>query len=529
MRIKLLLAGSLILFFANIWGVSIYIFDESRNAGCAREMWLNNEWVVPTFNGELRDVKPVLHYYFMRVGYSLFGGHSAAGSSAGARFFSSLSGVILVWVTFLFVKKHLGEKAAFLSGLVLLAAIHNLVQFHLAVPDPYLILFIALALYLFYNYYHERKLWQIYACYAVLALGVLSKGPIALALPGFTAIMYLLYRRNFTVQSIISFRPISGVLLLLLIAAPWFVLVHLETNGAYTEGFFLKENLQRFSSTMEGHGGPFYLTLVYVIGGLLPFSFFIVHAGRFVVKEKNDLLVFSGLAALVVVVFFAISETKLPNYTTPAYPFVAVVLGAWMARYQKGDAIRLIWIAHTILLLVGIALPVGAGIGLQAEKHLAELDYLAWLFVPLPVGVGLATYFLVNKQWLGYWYSIATGAMVTSLLFFYVSFPRLDDLSPAKAWEEELSRQVNRLVIYQVVHPSFIYPRNQPIPVIATEEKLKKYLQDTPDAVVLSQRRKVKTLVEEGVLVIEKEQRDLFEPRYSVVCYAANTGIHGDE
>ena len=524
MRLKLLLAGSFILFFANIWGVSIYIFDESRNAGCAREMWMNDEWIIPTFNGELRDLKPVLHYYFMRAGYSIFGSNAA-----GARFFSSLSGVILVWVTFLFVKKHIGENAAFLSGLVLLAAIHNLVQFHLAVPDPYLILFIASALYLFYDYYRERKIWQIYACYAVMALGVLTKGPIALALPGFTAMLYLLYKRDFTFQSIISFRPVTGVLLLFLIAAPWFVLVHQATNGAFTEGFFLKHNLQRFSSTMEGHGGPFYLTLIYVIGGLLPFSFFIVHASSSVVNEKNDLLVFSGLAALVVVVFFAVSETKLPNYTTPSYPFVAIVLGAWMARFKAGDSIRYIWIAHIVLLVVAIALPVGARIGLQAEKHLAGLSYLAWLFVPFPFGTGLATLFLVKKQWLGYWYSIAGGAMVTSLLFFYVSFPRLDDLSPAKTWEKELSRQVDRLVIYQAVHPSFIYPRNQPIPVIETEEKLKNYLRETPNAVVLSQRRKVKVLVEKGVLIIDKQQRDLFEPRYSVVCYAANPGTPGNQ
>ncbi|MFM8729655.1 MAG: hypothetical protein ACKON9_31520, partial [Planctomycetaceae bacterium] len=56
-------------------------------------------------------------------------------------------------------------------------------------------------------------------------------------------------------QSALQLRPIRGVLLALLVAAPWYILVGLRTEGAWLRGFFLEHNLSRAVSTMEGHSG----------------------------------------------------------------------------------------------------------------------------------------------------------------------------------------------------------------------------------------------------------------------------------
>ncbi len=73
----------------------IYILDEAKNAQCAREMLQHNDWVVPTFNGELRTDKPVLHYYFMMIAYKVFGINEFS-----ARFFSAILGVLTVIITY---------------------------------------------------------------------------------------------------------------------------------------------------------------------------------------------------------------------------------------------------------------------------------------------------------------------------------------------------------------------------------------------------------------------------------------------
>ena len=68
----------------NIGGNTIYILDEAKNATCALEMMQRNDWVVPTFNGELRTDKPPLHYFLMLISYRVFGVNEFA-----ARFFSA--------------------------------------------------------------------------------------------------------------------------------------------------------------------------------------------------------------------------------------------------------------------------------------------------------------------------------------------------------------------------------------------------------------------------------------------------------
>nr|WP_293304666.1 hypothetical protein [Allomuricauda sp.] len=60
----------------------IYILDEARNSEAAREMFVTGDIIVPYFNGQLRTDKPPLHYFFMMLGYKLFGVNAF-----GARFF----------------------------------------------------------------------------------------------------------------------------------------------------------------------------------------------------------------------------------------------------------------------------------------------------------------------------------------------------------------------------------------------------------------------------------------------------------
>ena len=62
----------------------IIILDESKNAEAAREFIVTGQYMIPYFNGEIRVDKPPLHYYFMNLGYNIFGINSF-----GARFFST--------------------------------------------------------------------------------------------------------------------------------------------------------------------------------------------------------------------------------------------------------------------------------------------------------------------------------------------------------------------------------------------------------------------------------------------------------
>ncbi len=82
-----------------------------------------------------------------------------------------------------------------------------------------------------------------------MALGVLTKGLIALAFPGGAAFLYLIITGDWRRWR--EFRLISGLALFLLIAAPWHILAGLRnTGGEGGHGFFwfyfVNEHFLRF-------------------------------------------------------------------------------------------------------------------------------------------------------------------------------------------------------------------------------------------------------------------------------------------
>src|SRR5690606_22813978 len=184
------------------------ILDEAKNAEAAREMFVNNDWLVPTFNGELRTDKPPLHYWFMMISYKLFGV-----SAFSARLLSAVFGVLPILSTFHYTKKFLNRKIAILTTFTLCSSIFFMQEFHLAVPDPYLIFFVSFALFEFYDFYLNNKLVDRFAFYFALGLGTLAKGPVAIALPGLIALVFLLTKRDFNWRTLIRLNPLLGGIL----------------------------------------------------------------------------------------------------------------------------------------------------------------------------------------------------------------------------------------------------------------------------------------------------------------------------
>ncbi|MDP4205754.1 MAG: glycosyltransferase family 39 protein, partial [Bacteroidota bacterium] len=289
----ILFVTAIILFSANIGGMSIYMLDEAKNSECAREMLEQKDFVVPTFNYELRTDKPPLHYYFMMASYKIFGVNEF-----GARFFSAVFGALTVLITFLYSRRFINKETGLWAAIVLIASIHMVLQFHLAVPDPYLVFFFCWTLFLFIAAYKDRKTWEVYLFYAAAGLGVLAKGPVVVAIPGLAILVFLIMKKQLNWQTIKFFRPWFGILLLLAICLPWYIKVGLDTNWEWTKGFFFQHNLGRFTGEMEGHGGIFLITPGYIILGLFPFSAFIIQAVAKGWKEReNDFLFFNWIAA----------------------------------------------------------------------------------------------------------------------------------------------------------------------------------------------------------------------------------------
>lgn len=449
----LLFAVSLALLLINLGKPMIYILDEAKNAECAREMLVSGDYIVPYFNGQLRTDKPPLHYFFMVLSYKMFGV-----SAFSARFFSAVFGALTILISFLFCRKYLSEKKAWLTAAILLSSLHFNFQMRMSVPDPYLIFFMTSSFMTFYLYLIEEKKYWLWLMYIAFGLGLLTKGPVALGLPGLIMLAFIILTRRFSWALIRSFYIPAGVLIMLAIALPWYWLNYIETKGEWTEGFFFRHNLQRFSDTMEGHGGFFLLPLIMVIAGLLPLGIFSLQALiENYRKGPHEVILFVQTVVLGIVIFFSLSQTKLPNYTTPAYPFLAISLAWLLSKVVNGKAsfsgIKWAFLLYT---LIAFAIPAGVYFALRSDATVSSASWVWVCFLGMPAGVTIGWFFLKRDTLFSFLSIISFSVIITNVLFFSMAYPNVYNINPVTSSMARI-RDKPKLVYYKMMNSAYVF------------------------------------------------------------------------
>lgn len=502
---------ALALYLQNTWGVSIYILDEAKNATCAREMLESKNLFVPTFNFGLRTDKPPLHYFFMMLAYKMFGVTPFA-----ARFFSAVFGALTVLISFIYSKRFLGDRIAFWTATILLASIHLSIQFHLSVPDPYLIFFMTWSLFAFYNVFKTKSFREILFMYLAIAFGILAKGPVALLLPGLIFLLFLVFSRNLKWKTIKSFRPFLGAVIVTAVAVPWFIINGIKTNWEWTAGFFGEHNLHRFSDTMEGHGGSFLITLLFVLAGLFPFFAFLPRALAFAFKnKKNDFILFNLIAGITIVAFFSVSQTKLPNYTVPSYPFLIVLIAYLLSKTEL--SLKKLRIEYFVLLVVAVFVPIAGFVAMKHDSSLAEIRLFALWFLVLPFGIFLAYFF--REKLNNFLLLIAASGVITATVFFVIVFPKLDDQNPVSKSLGLLEGK--EIAYYQKYNPAYSFYLKKKIRPL-TYDEFPDFFQNNSDGIIISTKKKIAEIELEPEYEIIFSGKDLFESPTTVLIQQKN-------
>lgn len=429
-----LVAG--IVIFTNLGTPRLWDDDEPRNAQCAYEMYEAGNWVVPTFNGGLRTDKPILLYWFMLLAYHVFGP-----SEFSARLPSALCGIGTALLTFHLGRRLFNDRVGLWAGLLVSSSLWFVVASRAATPDGLLIFFSTLSLWLYvrgaFPLEADSSLaqsgayrgipqsgWTFVFVYAAMAMAVLAKGPIGVLLPGSVIGCFVLCmntRRRETdvdgprlglwgslravgswlvrtfgprriAETAWQLRPFSAMLIVAAIAAPWYIVVGLQTDGEWPAGFFLKHNISRFSTPMEGHGGPPLYHLFSIAVCFFPASIFLapmIHNTVRQLRAKTAIqpgLIFAVGWVVVYVAFFSIAGTKLPSYVTPTYPPLAVLTGFFFYQWATApQEISRLWqrIALVVFGLVGcvmlFALPQITAKFAPGEEWLASIGLIPLL------------------------------------------------------------------------------------------------------------------------------------------------------
>jgi len=513
----LLFIISLTLLLQNLDKPMIYILDEAKNAECAREMMVSGDFIMPYFNGQLRTDKPPLHYFFMILSYKIFGV-----SAFSARFFSVVFGALTILISFMFCRKYLGEKAGWITALVLLSSLHFNFQMRMSVPDPYLIFFMSGSFMCFYTFLIEKEKFWIMLMYLCFGLGVLTKGPLAIALPGLIMLVFLIMTKRFTWSMIHSFQIPAGIIIVLLISLPWYWLNYQASDGLWTEGFFFKHNLQRFSDTMEGHGGFFLLPLIMVIIGLLPLGIFCIQAMFLAWKRRaNEALLYSLCIVLGIIIFFSFSQTKLPNYTTPAYPFIAILIGFFLSELQGMNvSLKKVKWAYGFYTILAFLIPAVVYFGLKTDLTVHKASSVWIWFIPVPIGAVIGWYFIRRNEISKFIFSMTLFFILSNFLFFEKAYPRVYGINPVEGSLNMLRNQ-HDLVYYKMMNPAYIFNLQRLVPAIQSQVSLSLYLKEHPDAKVISRKQFQKEIQAAGDMVLVFEQKDTFESPITVIYESA--------
>ena len=302
--------------------------DEGRYAEIPREMVESGNYVVPYLNYCRYFEKPPLLYWTSALSYKAFGVNEWS-----FRLPNALFALLTALALYLFGRRWFGARCALLSSVILVSSLGFFSMGRIVTTDMLLTFLTSLALLSFYAYYREKRPTFLVLFYLALSLATLAKGPVAVVLVVLTLVLFLAAERRLSFLR--EMRPGRGAALFLVLTAPWFILISLKEKGFFYF-FFVDQHLLRFLTSKHRRTGPLYYFLPVLFGGLFPWSVFLPRA-LLAVWRRSEFRLFLIWSA-VVFVFFSLSQSKLPPYILPLFPFVSLALGCLVHEAWRGRA-----------------------------------------------------------------------------------------------------------------------------------------------------------------------------------------------
>ncbi len=513
----LLIGISSVMFFLNLGGATLWDLDEGRNSECAFEMMEAGNWIVPTFNSQLRVDKPALLYWLQILAYQAFGVNEFA-----ARFPSALAALVTVLLAYELARSMFTRGTGLLAGVIVATTPMLCGAARFANPDSLLNACTVLTLAIFWFGLAERRWWWFTLLGAASGLAVLAKGPVGLLLPGAIVTLFLVWERQWRIP--LDCRWFLAFGTFVLTALPWYVWVGIETKGEFLSGFLWKHNIERGTAAMENHHGfPGYYLVVLIVGAA-PWSIFLGIAcwfglwsairspwtrwqTRWVAGSDNpasnnqgETRVTDNAAAYrllvcwiaVYLLFFSIAATKLPNYVLPAIVPCTMLIARFLQRWQTA-AIQVpsgfIHAGVVGLILIGIVFTLGlaiaGGVGELAilrGRYFPGLEHWAFLGL-IPIIAAAACWWFARTRQHGRF--IVTVAVCAVLLlgpmaaFGSVTFNRYKAPRPLVEQSDTFQRQEDiRIGCWQLEHlPSLNFYVKRNVEHLPDENALANFLQ----------------------------------------------------
>lgn len=361
-------------YFVRLGASSLWDANEAFYAETPREMIESQDYINPTFNYRPRLNKPPLCYWIVVPFYKALGV-----SEAAERLPIALAAMILIATAYGLGRALFSQEAGLLAAICLAVAPRFLMFSRRIMIDVYLAMFMALALLMFViaERRPERRRLCLMLMYVCIGLGVLTKGPVAAALPAAALVIYLIFRGR--LDRLREMMLPAGLIVIAALVLPWYIAIYYQHGWSHIEAFILKDNLSRYTQQVWGPKRGFFFYIPVMIGDLFPWSVFLIpllwlalrklwnkkHRGNPALSHQSEMRSHNNESALlaiwitVIVVFFSLSRSKEDLYILPIYPAAAALIGGLIAgltgnRPANGQS-HLRWTVLTLAMVIASA------------------------------------------------------------------------------------------------------------------------------------------------------------------------------
>ncbi len=330
-------------------GIGLVGADEPRYAQVAREMLSRRDYVTPVLWGHPWLEKPALYYWRAMFAFREFGVHDWS-----ARLPSASFAFMLVVLIYLHIRRF--RNGGQLDAALITASCAGILSFARgASTDMQLAAPFCIGMLGWYAWYETNSKFWLFDIYFFVGAATLAKGPVAPLMALVIIGIFAGLRREWSLFRRSLWWP--GIVLYFAMVLPWFIAVQ-RRNPTFLKIFFLQHNLERFATNRFEHYHPFWYYVPVVLLGLTPWAVIAVTSFVDAIggsinewKARRSKFHYIGhgragdafpeflvLWALVPIVFFSFSESKLPGYVLPALPPLTILAGDYLNRIRRPGA-----------------------------------------------------------------------------------------------------------------------------------------------------------------------------------------------
>jgi 4-amino-4-deoxy-L-arabinose transferase-like glycosyltransferase len=352
-EIFLLVLAFIVVFF-QLGQSSLEDWDEAIYAQVAKEMVNNGDWLTMHYGNELWFEKPPLLIWITAFFFSIFEVNEFWARSA-----SAISAVLLILITWRIAKLLYDPKVGAIAILILLTGYGFLYIARSGTTDTLLTFsfYLGIYAYLRVNYNHSEKWWYVF--WLSFSLGFMTKFWAIAILPICVAIT--LFLKQNILLTVRSRHFWIGLLVSILIIAPWHVKMIITYGIDFIERYLLYDLVKRSTSAIEGNMGGifFYIRLMprmfFPWFFLAPFAFIFSFLDNLKHRMKNPILLV--IVLLVFGIYSLLVQTKIFHYITPVFPALAIMMGILITRsFQYQNTLLLTGLILATLTTASVAI-----------------------------------------------------------------------------------------------------------------------------------------------------------------------------